>query len=410
MNRTSKTQVNMKMAALLLFFLPSGLTTLNSSSYLQNTYILNNSIIAIIVKILLWSRNIIALFYIARYFIKIIRGHKIRKKSISLLPLFFFFLSFVFITTVLTKNNASLYSVAVELIVCFGFCCVLDNCLINKPDKTLEFLNKFFQCVLFVNFFLILLHPNGITAGFDESRTAYYLIGTKNQATPMLIFASFIQMAMYKREKDLTRFILSGLNIVVNALLMKSATGVTAVIVYYVLFLYNELKPLKQRRGNIKKFIIIALVLSVYAGVVFFGIQEYLGWFIEGVLGKDVTLTSRTLIWNRALEQIPLSPFIGYGYDYRVVMGYYSHNLLLELLITTGIIGTILYIFILIKAIKNAFISKTENFVIISFVILMIINLTEAFIYRTEQIAVIEMLSLYGYIYCSKKNPGEINI
>lgn len=72
--------------------------------------------------------------------------------------------------------------------------------------------------------------------------------------------------------------------------------------------------------GFNKKVLKIVLNFSVLfgypllnMGVVVFRIHEYFGFLIEGILHKSITLTSRTYIWDTALELIKQSPVWGYG-------------------------------------------------------------------------------------------------
>ncbi len=43
-------------------------------------------------------------------------------------------------------------------------------------------------------------------------------------------------------------------------------------------------------------------------------LAETLGAFVSGVLGKDATLTGRTLLWSLALEEVARHPWLGTGY------------------------------------------------------------------------------------------------
>jgi O-antigen ligase len=92
------------------------------------------------------------------------------------------------------------------------------------------------------------------------------------------------------------------------------------------------------------------------------GVSVILPAYIEhlfGALGKDMTLTGRTVLWPYVWEMIEKRPWLGYGYEgfwrgwdsesaliWRVV-GWtppHAHNGFLELLLTFGWLGTLIYL------------------------------------------------------------------
>ena len=85
--------------------------------------------------------------------------------------------------------------------------------------------------------------------------------------------------------------------------------------------------------------------------------------FLE-LVGKDPTLTGRTQMWVYIIQDIWMNPWLGWGYfsfwstsnpfavEISNVMGFVvpqAHNGLLELLLNAGVLGTALFIFILIR-------------------------------------------------------------
>ena len=86
-----------------------------------------------------------------------------------------------------------------------------------------------------------------------------------------------------------------------------------------------------------------------------FQIQQMLAELLTS-LSKGVTLNSRTYIWDHALYLIKERPFFGHGtftdeqlYEQYVLYGTsHAHNLLLELLLCAGVVGTVGYLVFLL--------------------------------------------------------------
>ncbi len=87
--------------------------------------------------------------------------------------------------------------------------------------------------------------------------------------------------------------------------------------------------------------------------------------FLE-MIGKDPTLTGRTVIWAYVEQDIWMKPLLGWGYfgfwsltnpfaiEVSNAMGFVvpqAHNGLLESLLTIGVIGTALFVFILVRTV-----------------------------------------------------------
>jgi O-antigen ligase len=101
----------------------------------------------------------------------------------------------------------------------------------------------------------------------------------------------------------------------------------------------------KIRRASVKA-IIFALVISIALGIALV-FQDNLLKPFQALLTDDVyTLNSRTELWTSVFRHIAAQPIIGYGYyasryllmkDF--IWGGHAHNSLLEVLLTTGLIG-----------------------------------------------------------------------
>jgi exopolysaccharide production protein ExoQ len=92
---------------------------------------------------------------------------------------------------------------------------------------------------------------------------------------------------------------------------------------------------------------------------------------ILSLLGKDATLTGRTILWERAFQLIPEHPWLGQGYDafwrddyvesealwalFQLRHGFSFHNALIEAMVGTGYIGGAVLLYFIIDTFIRSF-------------------------------------------------------
>jgi len=140
-----------------------------------------------------------------------------------------------------------------------------------------------------------------------------------------------------------------------------SMTASTSIILFLLLILIPY--------ARLRRIAIFGILVSVVLFQVFVcfngkGIENnnLIVWFVEDVLGKDITFTNRTHMWDSALRVITESPLWGYGFPtkiwYTTRMTSFAigpHNMLLAMLIYGGIITFVLYLYFLIVSLFRAF-------------------------------------------------------
>lgn len=126
---------------------------------------------------------------------------------------------------------------------------------------------------------------------------------------------------------------------------VRSGAAIAAIVLLwiYIIFFYKKTVP---RGLNFSSYIAVVLVLFFF--VVIFRMHEYFPFIVENIFHKSMTLSGRTIIWDRALVYIKRSPFIGYGQEEAAVliekMGInHVHNIILEILYKSGVIGLTFY-------------------------------------------------------------------
>ena len=136
----------------------------------------------------------------------------------------------------------------------------------------------------------------------------------------------------------------------------RSATSQIVAVVGACLLLANLIFSRLSHFGRVR-FVFAGIVIALPA-LVLAGLASDLAHdFIVHVMGKDVTLTGRTLLWRRAEELIPAHPFGGVGFQSFWVQGnieaegiwrrfhvmgrsgFHFHNTYIETTIELGYLG-----------------------------------------------------------------------
>jgi exopolysaccharide production protein ExoQ len=124
---------------------------------------------------------------------------------------------------------------------------------------------------------------------------------------------------------------------------------------------------ISSKFGRRSALLITGIFVGVGALIVGVGVQ-FLPRMLEA-LGRNATLSGRTIIWSLVLESIAKRPFLGYGF-YAFWQGLtgesasiiaaahwvfgYAHNGILEICLQLGLVGTALFFVTLFQAVGNA--------------------------------------------------------
>jgi exopolysaccharide production protein ExoQ len=155
--------------------------------------------------------------------------------------------------------------------------------------------------------------------------------------------------------------------IMLYSLMIFEAHAVTAIMVLitYILFLafLRVSRKLEPRLS-----LLLVVFGSVFIVLIAIGSVEYLPDILQG-LGRDPTLTGRTLIWSALIGSILKHPVLGYGF-YAFWNGLsgesgnvinathwtfgYAHNGLIEIFLQLGSLGALIFLATLVQAMRNA--------------------------------------------------------
>ncbi|WP_162053458.1 O-antigen ligase family protein [Pontibacter pamirensis] len=137
-----------------------------------------------------------------------------------------------------------------------------------------------------------------------------------------------------------------------------SRGSVIALIVPFLLFIAYQKNKVKSMRLLLVLIFVSFLVVTLSE---YFGssvISRFVG--IESDISEGSSSASRITIWDIALEHFYNNPIFGDSLEVRET-GNHPHNIFIEVLLTTGILGMIPFLYLIIKAFKNSVIIIKNN-------------------------------------------------
>lgn len=225
---------------------------------------------------------------------------------------------------------------------------MLVSMLVHRRPKELLAGVLLAACGLSVcNVVSMVLFPGGVYAAefyFYDNRNAAYQISFLSLACSLLLDYAF-------RKRFSLRSLMVFVVVIAQTLLSGSATTSLA-----MLFLVASLLAIQKKR---MRGFFNGLTMLVGSGILFLlvvvvRIENHMGPFIAGVFGKSITFSGRTPIWDLVFALLDgQHVFFGYGVsgnEYLIINQvhyYHTHNIYLDILFTSGLIGLVLMLCLL---------------------------------------------------------------
>lgn len=206
----------------------------------------------------------------------------------------------------------------------------------------------------------------------------------------------------------------------------ESKTALTMVFVVLIVLIFRSVLRSNPRFAIAFMFSAITLIMLI----LFFGINKYEDIIV--FMGKDITISGRTQIWQLTIDAILEKPIIGYGYGAfwqgfdgpsAYICGvlnfnvHHAHNGYLDLVLELGILGLIVYVLSVIILIFRLIgaqrynVNCVEIFPLIFIMHTLLYNISETFMMAQNTISWI----LYTFIYImsidkinGSKNKSEV--
>lgn len=268
---------------------------------------------------------------------------------------------------------SALWSQAPAKSLVFGTCYVIETMfafyLVTafEPEDLLVLLSRLLLLLCILNIMTVLLLPNvGLEVGDSRFTGAWRGIFEQRGGSArsiMYLLTASVAILPRLRTTVRTTAILLGLFV------LAEAHAASAWIIFGAFCAFHGFAKVNRRLG-LRSSTAVLLAASVAVGflvlVLAFGEDVILP-----LIGRDPTLTGRTVIWSTLVDSILKKPLLGYGFHafwlglegesgtiiHRLHWTFgYAHNGYLEITIQLGLIGLAVFLFTLLQGMRNAWI------------------------------------------------------
>lgn len=265
--------------------------------------------------------------------------------------------------------------------------CMIAELLIKRKElfPVLKIVNIYFWICFLINLVTVFLLDFTSCNLFTRA----YFMGIDNRfiftMIPWVLFEGLVEL--HENSKTGIKFYTS-FALCESLLLYKNSTSAMIVFFIYFLLIFNNKTTFKLKYSLFFSYVIANILIVV------FKIQNIFAKVV-GILGKDITFSGRTFLWDGILKWSYKYPLIGRGmrsieYDkhffYINSAPYYhewckvihAHNSLMTLLYRGGIISVLIYLGIIFAAIKSLYdncLSKYARILGVTLIIVLIASI-----------------------------------
>lgn len=324
---------------------------------LQNWLILTDNVFDIIIYPFLINYSFVFLFV---FLVKIIfNQRKIKKVKFQILFSFWCIMLFSIISIINSKNVfIAINGITYGLIIPFMVFLIIINILRDKKDIIL-ICETIVLSLLFYNILSFVLENTELLFVGFRGKGVEGIFGNPNFYTHPLVVSSLLSMYLiyyYKKTQVISKTLyFSTFCLSFFLLLMTGSRG--GIIIFFVaswLFFYQIFR-LNQKFLLLSIFVTVLIWITFYIDIFKF-LQKYELFTISRILSKGLE-TGRINIWLRSYDFILAKElfFSGIGMGvlmYEEIGSASPHNSFLYLSATIGVMGSILYHYILISSIN----------------------------------------------------------
>lgn len=240
----------------------------------------------------------------------------------------------------------------------FALMMMIDMGLQRERKSLIRGLTGALECWVYLNVISFVLFPQ--TMGKDLW-TPEWILGNRAFYYRIVFPALGLALTRYYvlGKSWLWRTVLLVLGCLICFAVQKGGTALIGLVLLLGLMLWCNRRALAR---YLTPLLFTGLAAAVFAGIYFFEAQRLFEPLIVDVLGKSITLSSRTAIWDIVVPLIEKNPISGVGYlpvaFLRKILGgatfSHTHNQLLLLMLHGGVIATGFYLAALFFASREA--------------------------------------------------------
>lgn len=280
----------------------------------------------------------------------------VKNNKVSKFILYILLFQFVIICSTII-NNGDIVRATMYSIMNLGICSLVEIGLYYNKKLFIDSLYKLLDLLVIINFIVFIIYPEGI---YINSAGRGNFIDIDNLLAPVLMIAILISMinAYVNNRKMKVRYLITIIISSITIILIWPATAVAALFITLALIITNLIIKESYKILNIKINMII--YVSIFLGFTVFQIQNKFSFIIEGILGKSLTFSGRTIIWNHFFDLLKKSKMlmlIGNGIQAENVIyvsdfgqNIHLHNQIFNIILESGVIGLILFLIIIVKS------------------------------------------------------------
>jgi len=272
-----------------------------------------------------------------------------------------------------------------------------------------------FSLAVYSNFLIMMMFPEWIMSFTGSEEDSFLLGGNYNQMGVRIICAitTNILCVPYSRWWLLNTVALSMIGLA-TLLLVGSMTATSSLLVFFILTIFAKGKIFRASVIAFAFFILFFQLAVVFSGEGLHN-NELAVFIIEDVLGKDITFTNRTYLWDAAGRLFVESPIFGYGmpdvdwyYSHLSTLAIGPHNFIYNQMLMGGLILPIIIILMFIVAFRRCPVFSERNSQILTLSIVTIFFMMLMEVYSLFFVVyILSLIYFYPEISNSKSSLSE---
>ena len=279
--------------------------------------------------------------------------------------------TYLCIVTLFCRGN--LFGIVSSSARVFTIATLLEISLKCHPGITMKVLRNYSLLILIIMFISAALAPHGLYISPEAAESANpndvnfirYFLGHKNAALPFLMPGFVAATVLWKREKtsgSAAAAVAYYVLLILTAAIIDSKTSLVVCGLLIASVFLAKIDLVKK----INPFAWLAGAICANVSITLFRIQYYFPALTK-LLGRDVTFTGRTTIWDAAIDLFLKRPLFGYGYTHDTTarshfLGIFNkpHNIYFSAVYYGGLIGLLLMVSSFILSFKVLLGRKNE--------------------------------------------------
>lgn len=269
----------------------------------------------------------------------------------------------LFISTLISPD-VSIYVYTTQAIDTLIPCFLIGALAIHSPVNGIKALYYYFSTCVLINTITFILFPGALYADIGGWRC--WILGDDNASYSYYVMASTFAMIYCSCVKKRTTFVsvLVWISGFIFSFGREMGNGIICQIIWLVLFMLYHFRGMKKLLKA--RYIFYATVIG-FLGVVVF--RNFIIGSVATALGKDITLSGRTQLWDKVIKAVMSRPVLGYGVcDGETFNGVVStnaggpHDYILQIMFWGGIIALAILPFMLITSVKASAKARNTDF------------------------------------------------